>query len=157
MRGQFAILLGVLTLAGCTDPIGPTRCEATPFTVTQDGDTTVTSTGLKWVDGLPGTGPNVVEWCRSIAIHYEAYLADGTRFDSSRERDTPFIFTPGLGVLIDGLEQGVIGLRTEGTRRLIIPPALAFGAEGRRDAGGQVIVPGNATVIYDIEVLLIQP
>jgi peptidylprolyl isomerase len=157
-RLPIALLCTAALFSGCVNSITGTRCESTPFSVAEvRADTTITTTGLRYIDGQPGTGPNAVQWCKSLAIHYEAYLEDGTRYDSTRERDAPFIFTPGLGALIDGLEQGVIGMRTQGTRRLIIPPALGFGPEPRRDQDGRVIVPGNSTVIYDIEVLLVEP
>jgi FKBP-type peptidyl-prolyl cis-trans isomerase len=140
-------------LTGCMDPITTVQCEATAFTVTDvRGDTVVTSTGLRWIEGSPGAG-TTVDWCRLTAVHYDAYLLDGTRFESSREAAGPLVFTPGLSVLMAGLQQGVIGVSRGGTRRLIIPPGLGFGAETRRDAIGQVVVPPNSTLIYDIEVV----
>ena len=72
---------------------------------------------------------------------------------SRRDIGRPLVFTPGLGALIDGFEQGVIGMRTCGTRRLIIPPNLGFGAEPLRNQAGEIIVPGNSTVVYDVELL----
>lgn len=140
-------------LTGCVDPIPSDRCEATAFTVTDvRGDTLVTSTGLRWIEGSPGAG-STVDWCRLTAVHFDAYLSDGTRFDTSREAAGPLVFTPGLSGLMAGLQEGVIGMSRGGTRRLIIPPNLGFGAQGRRDAGGQVVVPPNATLIYDVEVV----
>lgn len=118
------------------------------------GDTITTTTGLRYIEGQPGSGL-VEEWCRTLAIHYTGSLLDGTQIESSRDINQPIVFTPGLSALIDGLEQGVIGMRTGGTRRLIIPPELAFGSEPRRNAAGVIIVPANSTVIYDIEVLQI--
>lgn len=120
------------------------------------GDTITTTTGLRYIEGAPGTG-SAVEWCRTLAVHYEGFLLDGTKFDSSRDRDQPLVFATGFGALIDGFEQGVIGMRASGTRRLIIPPALGFGSEPRRNEAGEIVVPGNSTVVYDIEVLEIAP
>ena len=119
-----------------------------------NGDTITTTTGLRYIEGQPGAGLEE-DWCRALAIHYTGFLLDGTQFDSSRDFNQPIVFTPGLSGLIDGLEQGVIGMRTGGTRRLIIPPELAFGSEPRRNQAGEIVVPANSTVIYDIEVLQI--
>jgi FKBP-type peptidyl-prolyl cis-trans isomerase len=152
------LLMGVVTiLGGCMDSIAGAQCTRTTFTVAEmRGDTTVTSTGLRWIQGVPGSG-TPADWCQLIAVEYEAFLLDGTRFDSSAENGSPLVFTPGLGALIDGLEQGVIGMRTGGRRRLVIPPALGFGQQPRRNAAGDVIVPANSTVVYDIELLQIAP
>jgi FKBP-type peptidyl-prolyl cis-trans isomerase len=118
------------------------------------GDTITTTTGLRYIEGVAGTGV-VADWCQVMAIHYDAYFLDGTKFDSSRDDNQALVFTPGLGALIDGLEQGVIGMRVAGTRRLIIPPSLGFGSEPRRDPTGEVVIPGNSTLVYDIEMALI--
>jgi len=135
--------------ASCIDPIDVPPC--TPQTVTVAStqvDTVTTNTGLRYIDTSVGTG-NAADWCHNMAIQYHAFLSDGTEFDSSTAT-SPLIFAPGIGGLIDGIEQGVIGMKEGGTRRLIIPPSLGFGAEDRKDANGAVIVPGNSTVIYDI-------
>jgi FKBP-type peptidyl-prolyl cis-trans isomerase len=145
-------------LAGCIDPPGPTPC--TPMvvdTASVSGDTITTTSGLRFVDGAPGAGDAVLVWCRAAAVHFTAYLLDGTRFDSSRDIDRPLVFTPGQGLLIDGFEQGVIGMRIGGTRRLIIPPALGYGAEPVRDNTGAIIVPANSTLVFDIELLGLGP
>jgi FKBP-type peptidyl-prolyl cis-trans isomerase len=90
-----------------------------------------------------------------VAVHYTAYLLDGTKFDSSLDIDRPLRFTPGYRELIDGFEQGVVGMRTGGTRRLIIPPRLAYGDEPVRDGSGAIIVPANSTLVFDVEMLAI--
>lgn len=153
-----AVLLCASTalLSGCiADPITAPECTATPFSqAAVNGDTITTTTGLRYIEGLEGVGL-AEDWCRALAIHYEGFLLDGTRFDSSRDSNQPLVFTPGLGGLIDGLEQGVIGMRTGGTRRLIIPPELAFGPEPRRNQAGEIVVPANSTVVFDVEVLQI--
>jgi FKBP-type peptidyl-prolyl cis-trans isomerase len=148
-----ATLAALGTLACFPDKLIAPAC--TPGTLTQastNGDTVTTTTGLRYIEGLQGDGPRT-DWCHAVQIHYDAFLADGTEFDSSRDSDAPIVFVPGSGALIDGLEQGVIAMNVGGTRRLIIPPSLGFGAEPRRDAGGNIIVPANSTVIYDIEIL----
>jgi FKBP-type peptidyl-prolyl cis-trans isomerase len=144
--------LAVAVLSGCFDKI--TTPDCTPVSVTQasvSGDTITTTTGLRYIEGSAGSG-GIVGSCRAVAIHYDAFLLDDTKFDSSRD-GAPLVFVPGFGDLIDGVEQGVIGMRAAGTRRLIVAPALGFGSEPRRDANGQVVVPGNSTLIFDIEVV----
>jgi FKBP-type peptidyl-prolyl cis-trans isomerase len=140
-----------ITIVSCLDPLEVPPCTRTTITpISSSADTIITNTGLKYVDGLPGRGV-AAEWCQTLAVHYTASLLDGTRFDSSQV-DNPLVFTPGLGGLIDGLEQGVIGMRLEGTRRLIIPSTLGFGSEPRRDQTGAIVIPANSTVIFDIEI-----
>lgn len=152
-RLLFPTLISVL-VAGCfPEKLVAPPCSASQITASPGtADTIVTSSGLKYLENAIGTGP-AVQWCRTVTIHYQAYLADGTKFDDTEAAGLPLPFTPGVGNLIDGIEQGVINMRLNGQRRLIIPPALAFGAQGRRDPQGNVIVPANATVIYDIEVI----
>lgn len=145
--------VGLLT--GCSDPLTVPRCNPVSFDqASVSGDTITTTTGLRYIEGELGTGA-ALEWCRTLAVHYTGYLLDGTKFDSSRDMDRPLVFVPGYGDLIDGFEQGVIGMRTGATRRLIIPPELGFGSEPRRNEAGEIVVPGNSTVVYDVEVLQI--
>ncbi|HMC56539.1 MAG TPA: FKBP-type peptidyl-prolyl cis-trans isomerase [Gemmatimonadaceae bacterium] len=149
-------LIALAAAAGCfPDKLDPTACKSVSFTTSISADTVTTSTGLKYVDGTIGSGP-AVAWCHNIAVHYEAYLSDGTQFDESRSSGVPLVFAPGVGSLIDGLEQGVIGMRGGSTRRLIIPPQLGFGSEPRKDEQGNVIVPANSTVIFDVEIIEVQ-
>jgi FKBP-type peptidyl-prolyl cis-trans isomerase len=148
----YALCLSSALLTACIDSIDAPACAPVSFSqAAVSGDTITTTTGLRYIEGTQGAGV-AVDWCRSLAIHYDAFLLDGTKFDSSREED-PVVFTPGFGGLIDGIEQGVVGMRARGTRRLIISPVLGFGSEPRRDASGQIVIPGNSTVVYDIEVV----
>jgi len=154
------LLLGTsgVVLTSCLgDNVGPPGCEPTPWTIaTTIDDTVTTTTGLRYIEGEQGLGAGV-EWCQTVSIHYDGYLLDGTLIESSRPALGSITFRPGTRGLIDGIEQGVIGVRLGGTRRLIIPPGLAFGAQARLNAAGQVIVPPNSTVVYDIEVVEIGP
>jgi FKBP-type peptidyl-prolyl cis-trans isomerase len=151
------VLLGCVataTIAGCfPEKLSQPKCTATPFTIASVSvDTVTTTTGLRYIVGAPGAG-GAVTWCTNVAVHYAAYLLDGTQFDETRTAAIPLAFTPGVGSLIDGIEQGVIGMRGGGTRRLIIPSSLGFGDQPRRDAAGNTVVPGKSTVVYDIEVV----
>lgn len=154
MRPRLLPFLALFPAAGgCLDRISAPTCSPVAFTqASVSADTVTTTTGLRYIEGTVGPGA-AVDWCNTVAIHYDAFLLDGTRFDTSRDTDSPLLFSPGLGDLIDGIEQGVVGVRVGGTRRLIIPPALGFGSDPRRDPDGQIVIPGNSTVVYDIEVV----
>lgn len=150
----FAALLTPLLLSSCfPDRLVAPACSPNTYTISSlSGDTVITSRGLRYLENGVGGGP-VVAWCDDVSIHYEAYLLNGTKFDDSRQAGIPLLFSPGVGALVDGLEQGVVGMRGGGKRRLIIPPELGFGSQDRKDEQGRVIVPGGSTVVYDIEVV----
>lgn len=140
--------------AACINSPTELKCTPTDFSIASTrGDTTITTTGLRYVNGAAGVG-DALAWCDPVTIHYTGYLLDGTKIDSSRDTDTPLRFRPGFSGVIEGIEQGVIGMRTRGTRRLIIPPELAYGA-GTRQRDGQVIIPPNSTLVFDVEVILV--
>lgn len=156
IRSSLLLAAPALLLTGCLKELTGPDCTPAPFTTAStSGDTITTSTGLRYIETLVGLG-QVADWCDFVAIHYDAFLEDGTNFDTSRnEENIAFQLRPGLGGFIDGFEQGMIGMRVGGQRRLIIPPTLGFGSEPRRDPAGNVIVPGNSTVIYDIELVAV--
>ncbi len=105
---------------------------------------------LKITDLVVGTGDEAVEGA-DVTVHYTGWLMDGTKFDSSHDRNKPFTFTPGAGQVIAGWEKGVLGMKVGGKRELIIPPELGYGAAG---AGG--VIPPNATLKFEIELLKVQ-
>ena len=86
-----------------------------------------------------------------VAAHYTGYLLDGTKFDSSVERDSPHNFQLGVGQVIPGWDEGIALLKVGEKARLIIPANLAYGAQG---AGG--IIPPNATIVFDVELMKVQ-
>jgi hypothetical protein len=86
-----------------------------------------------------------------LTVHYVGTLLDGTRFDTSRERGRPFTFTLGRGTVIKGWEQGLLGMRAGGRRKLTIPAPLAYGARAMPS------IPANATLQFDVELLTIEP
>lgn len=95
-----------------------------------------------------GSGPEVKGHGQFITVHYTGKLEDGTEFDSSYPRNEPFGFPLGVGYVIQGWDQGVMGMKVGGKRRLTIPPHLGYGSQG---AGG--IIPPNATLIFEIELV----
>ncbi|MGF1459877.1 MAG: FKBP-type peptidyl-prolyl cis-trans isomerase [Leptolyngbyaceae cyanobacterium] len=113
-------------------------------------DTLVTTdSGLQYTDIVEGTGA-MPQTGQRVTVHYTGTLQDGTKFDSSRDRNRPFSFTIGVGQVIKGWDEGVASMRVGGQRKLIIPPELGYGARG---AGG--VIPPNATLLFDVELLRI--
>jgi len=104
-------------------------------------------TELKIEDILVGTGPEVKSG-DTISIHYLGTLIDGTKFDSSYDRGQPFETQIGVGMVIPGWDQGIIGLQVGGKRRLIIPYQLAYGEEGIPGA-----IPPKATLVFEVELV----
>jgi len=107
------------------------------------------SSDLKIVDETVGTGAEAVAG-KSVSVNYLGTLTDGTKFDSSYDRNQPFSFTLGGGQVIQGWEQGVQGMKVGGKRKLTIPPSLGYGAQ----ATGSI--PANSTLIFEIELLSVK-
>lgn len=126
-----------------------TEAAATPAA----GSSNITS--LQSTDVKTGTGAEAVAG-KAVSVHYTGWLYDekaadkhGAQFDSSHDRDAPFEFTLGGGQVIQGWDQGVVGMKVGGQRTLIIPASLAYGEIG---AGGGLIPP-NASLVFDVELL----
>jgi peptidylprolyl isomerase len=120
-------------------------------TMAQGAKPVTTPSGLQIIDSKVGTGasPKSGQTC---VMHYTGWLyengAKGKKFDSSVDRGEPFEFPIGRGQVIAGWDEGVASMKVGGKRTLIIPPALGYGARG---AGG--VIPPNATLIFDVELL----
>lgn len=106
-----------------------------------------TPSGLKYIDLVVGTGP-APQIGSQVSVHYTGWLEDGTKFDSSKDRDRPFSFVLGRGQVIKGWDEGVASMKVGGKRKLIIPPEIGY---GQRGAGN--VIPPNATLIFEVELL----
>ena len=111
-------------------------------------------TELKKIDVKQGTGAEAVAG-KTVVVHYTGWLYDpaapnghGAKFDSSLDRNVPFGFFLGAGKVIKGWDEGIIGMKVGGKRTLVIPPQMGYGARG---AGG--VIPPNATLLFDVELL----
>ncbi|QYZ66624.1 MAG: peptidylprolyl isomerase [Gammaproteobacteria bacterium (ex Lamellibrachia satsuma)] len=107
----------------------------------------ITDSGLKYDDLVEGDG-EVAAAGQTVSVHYTGWLTDGSKFDSSVDRNEPFSFSLGRGMVIRGWDEGVAGMKVGGKRKLTIPAQLGYGAAG---AGG--VIPPNATLVFDVELL----
>jgi len=108
---------------------------------------TTTESGLQIEEVKLGDGESATAG-QFVSVHYTGWLIDGTKFDSSKDRNEPFDFPLGQRNVIAGWDEGVQGMRVGGVRKLTIPPQLGYGARG---AGG--VIPPNATLVFEVELL----
>ena len=110
-----------------------------------------TSSGLQYLDTIVGEGAQA-QAGQCVTVHYTGWLynneTQGAKFDSSKDRRDPFVFSLGAGMVIRGWDEGVASMKVGGARTLVIPPELGYGARG---AGG--VIPPNATLKFDVELL----
>ena len=153
------LVLGLaLTLtAGCQQPQVPPvdsstqpetpAAEAPAPTQAPPGPKSEDVTELKIEDIKKGTGAEAKAG-DTVTVHYTGWLTDGTKFDSSLDSGQPFSFPLGAGRVISGWDEGVVGMKVGGKRRLTIPPAMAYGEQG-----SPPVIPPNATLVFDVELL----
>ena len=155
-RAVFAVfMVPALALVGCQES-GPDQSDLPPgyrvadrYHVSLDVDLEEMErrpTGLYVEDLVVGEGARV-DSGDVVTVHYTGWLPNGNAFDSSRERDQPFEVAIGYGRVIPGWDQGVVGMREGGQRKLVIPPAMAYGQEGRGP------IPSNSTLVFEVEVV----
>lgn len=147
-RSQRTFAIGVvaiiiLALIGFTVYSGSQSTKATPAS---SGNMITTASGLQYEDLVVGTGAEAKAG-NTVSVHYTGWLTDGTKFDSSLDRNEPFEFQLGAGMVIPGWDEGVAGMKVGGKRKLTIPPDLGYGASG---AGP---IPANSTLIFEVELL----
>ena len=106
-----------------------------------------TESGLRYVDDVLGSG-NLPKAGDKVKVHYTGTLEDGTKFDSSRDRNKPFEFTLGVGQVIKGWDEGLSTMRPGGQRKLVIPSDLGYG-----DRGAGKLIPPGATLLFDVELI----
>lgn len=137
-----SVLVMEIELINSSAPRAATKVDEKDYTTTQSG--------LKYYDLTPGTGATPAAG-QTVVVHYTGWLVDGTQFDSSLDRGQPFSFPLGQGRVIPGWDEGVATMKVGGKRQLVIPPELGYGENG----SGSVIPP-NATLIFEVELLEIQ-
>jgi peptidylprolyl isomerase len=128
-----------------------TETETTTTEIAGDEEMLTTASGLQYTIVEEGTG-EAAEAGDMVQVHYTGTLEDGTKFDSSHDRGQPFEFVLGRGQVIPGWDEGIALLKEGGKARLVIPPELGYGERG---AGG--VIPPNATLIFDVELVSTEP
>ncbi len=142
------LILALASCGGDDEMTGPLTNESFAPELNVDLDAmTKTTSGLYIQDLTVGTGDEATSGA-TVTVHYEGWLPNGTRFDSSRDRNQPFDFLLGDGRVIQGWDEGVAGMQVGGFRKLVSPPGLGYGVSGFPPA-----IPGNATLVFDIELL----
>ncbi len=136
-----------------TEPIAvmgqPARTPSNLIAMDTENQIT-TASGLKYVELVEGTGDTPTKG-QTVSVHYTGTLVDGKKFDSSRDRNQPFKFQIGEGQVIKGWDEGLSSMKVGGRRQLIIPPDLGY---GKRGAGG--VIPPDATLVFDVELLAVK-
>lgn len=140
-----AVVVAVLSIM-CAMPVMAVQEKAGAKEKTAAAKTVTAASGLKYVDAKVGSGASPVKG-KQVKVHYTGTLENGKQFDSSVGRE-PFSFVIGVGQVISGWDEGVMSMKVGGKRKLIIPSKLGYGERG---AGG--VIPPNATLLFDVELL----
>lgn len=143
-----AVILCATFLSAQSRPKPAARQPATAWEA--KGEPVTTRSGLQYWDLAPGNGFEALRGKR-VKVHYSGYFTNGQKFDSSVDRNEPLEFRVGEGEVIRGWDEGVVGMKIGGKRKLRIPPHLAYGADGMPGA-----IPRNATLTFDVELLAVQ-
>ena len=133
----------------CNTPLGPLHGETLSHHEEIPMPPITTASGLTIEDTVIGEGAAAASG-RDVIVHYAGWLADGTQFDSSKEKQDPFEFTLGKKEVMPGWEEGLAGMKVGGTRKLTIPPQLAYGKDGAGDT-----IPPNETLTFEVELLAV--
>ncbi len=151
---RFTMLSSLLLLLGCgggeSNSGDPTKVSYAPELGVDLNAMEHRASGLYLQDVQVGTGDEATLG-RQVTVNYTGWLPDGKQFDSSKTAGrTPFSFTPGQGRVIDGWEEGIVGMKVGGVRKLVIPSSLGYGAQG---AG--TTIPPNSVLVFDVELVSI--
>ncbi len=141
-RALFALLIAAGPLLPSASAVQDKKPTALP-----EEQWPATPSGVRYMDLQVGQGEEA-QLGKIIEVHYTGWLRNGTRFDSSRDREHPFTFRLGAGDVIKGWDEGLLGMKVGGKRRLSIPPELGFGKQG---VGS--VVPPNSMLEYEFELL----
>ncbi len=144
---RFAIIVVVVVAIALVAFFAFQKRSQTPTNSNGNGNMVTTQSGLQYQDTLVGAGAEAVAG-KSVTVNYVGTLQDGSKFDSSIDRNQPFTFTLGAGQVIPGWDEGIAGMKVGGKRKLVIPPDLAYGAQGYPP-----VIPANATLTFDVELL----
>jgi len=158
MRPAPIAILATLTLLSAfvvsqttTHRTTPVRVPNTNAPTKVSGDVVKTDSGLQYWEIKIGAGA-VANDGDYVKVHYTGWFTDGKKFDSSVDAHQPYSFRLGKGDVIKGWDEGIMGMKVGGKRQLRIPPELAYG-----EAGFKKIVPPNATLIFDVQLLAVTP
>jgi peptidylprolyl isomerase len=138
-----ATLIMEIELLEVREPVTQTEVSPDQYTTTESG--------LKYYDIVVGDGATPSQG-QVVTVHYTGWLEDGTVFDSSVERGEPFTFALGVGGVIPGWDEGLASMKVGGKRQLMVPADLAYGEQG---SGG--VIPPGATLIFDVELISVEP
>ncbi|RMZ48877.1 FKBP-type peptidyl-prolyl cis-trans isomerase [Candidatus Marinimicrobia bacterium PRS2] len=149
---KYLSMILVITLISCNKPYSKEKevVEEVPKPTISEpvvGVEVTTESGLKYIDNVLGTG-DLPKAGDKVKVHYTGTLEDGTKFDSSHDRNKPFEFSLGLGQVIKGWDEGIATMKPGGKRKLIIPSELGYG-----ERGSGKLIPSGATLIFDVELL----
>jgi FKBP-type peptidyl-prolyl cis-trans isomerase len=156
LKTWFASLALVLSAAACgsdgptgvVDPGPPPALPAGAVTVT-------TASGLQYADVVVGSGATVAQSGNRVRVHYTGWLSSTNKFFDTSAGGPPLEFILGQQAVIAGFDEGIRGMKPGGKRRLVIPPALGYGANPVTDRAGNVIIPANSTLIFDVELVTV--
>lgn len=148
--GVLAILVLIAIGALAYSAFGRRNQPAPAQTMPASSSMVTTASGLQYQDLVIGSGPEAKSG-DTVSMNYTGTLEDGTKFDSSYDRNQTFDFVLGSGNVIKGWDEGIVGMKVGGKRKLVIPPDLAYGAQGYPP-----VIPPNATLLFEVELMAIK-